>query len=248
MDGPGMTTRAAAAAARALKMPALASRPSQRMAERSIVESRGCTPALRSRIEIREAGNDSSTVRFEGFASVTGQPYVMYDMFGEYDEIVSLDAFDETLGRDGLDVPLVLDHVSSKRIARTGNAVSPLELSVVKEGETTGLMTVAPSVQLSDPDAAYIVPKLRSGLIDEMSFRFTIDAGRWNDEFTVYTIQRVNLHRGDVAIVGYGANPLTAGSGLRDLDKPRLSDRDRVLFELDRDHDDKYADLMASLR
>jgi hypothetical protein len=49
-----------------------------------------------------------------------------------------------------------------------------------------------------------------------MSFRFTIEAGRWNDEFTQYTIQRVNIHRGDVSIVGYGASPHTAGSGLRD--------------------------------
>jgi hypothetical protein len=30
-----------------------------------------------------------------------------------------------------------------------------------------------------------------------------------------YHINEVDIHRGDVAIVGYGANPHTAGAGLR---------------------------------
>jgi hypothetical protein len=51
-----------------------------------------------------------------------------------------------------------------------------------------------------------------------MSFRFMITAGRWSDDFTTYTIQRFDIHRGDVSIVGYGANPHTAGAGLRQKD------------------------------
>jgi hypothetical protein len=56
------------------------------------------------------------------------------------------------------------------------------------------------------------VPKLRSGLIDEMSFAFRIEAGVWSPDYTEYRIDKVDIHRGDVAIVGYGANPFTDGS------------------------------------
>ena len=61
---------------------------------------------------------------------------------------------------------------------------------------------------------AYIAPKLRSGLIDEMSFAFRITEGVWSPDFTQYRINSYDIHRGDVAIVGFGANPFTSG-GLR---------------------------------
>jgi hypothetical protein len=59
------------------------------------------------------------------------------------------------------------------------------------------------------------VPKLDLHLTDEMSFRFAITQGRWNEEFTQFSIMEVDIDRGDVAIVGYGANPHTQGAGLR---------------------------------
>jgi hypothetical protein len=70
-------------------------------------------------------------------------------------------------------------------------------------------------MQRDNPYVAQITPMLRSGLIDEMSFRFMITSGRWSDDWAEYHIHAVDIHRGDVAIVGYGANPLTAGAGLR---------------------------------
>lgn len=151
-------------------------------------------------------------------ASVTGKPYEMYDFLGPYDEIVAVGAFEQTLAQSDLHVPLVLDHVSSKRIAVLStptNPFSPLELTEVTDGEHTGLRSVAPSLQLQDFDTQYIVTKMELKLIDEMSFRFTIDEGRWSEDFSTFTIRKVNIHRGDVAIVGYGANPMTVGAGLR---------------------------------
>lgn len=214
-----LLSRQEAAAERALKYRAQADRPSQRsVCERSDGEPRSwATPGIRAAVSLeRAASAPVETERFEGFASVTGQPYEMYDWLGPYDELVAVGAFERTLAQTDLDVPLVLDHTSSRRIARTGNVSSPLELSEVTDGETTGLRVVAPSLQLSDPDTAYIVPKLRSGLLDEMSFRFLITEGRWSDDFTTYIIRDVDIHRGDVAIVGYGANPHTTGAGIRD--------------------------------
>lgn len=224
--------RAEAAAQRALKYRELSDRPSQRsVCERSDGEPRSwATPGIRSAVTLeRAATQPAETERFQGFASVTGQPYEMYDWLGPYDEVVALGAFEKTLAQSDLDVPLVLDHVSSKRIARTGNASSPLELVELTDGATTGLQVIAPTLQLSDPDTAYILPKLRSGLIDEMSFRFMITEGRWSDDFSTYTIRTVDIHRGDVAIVGYGANPHTVGAGIRSDNGAAQRARERAI-------------------
>lgn len=197
----------------------------------------GRIPSVRSRIEVRGDGGDGGPLVFEGFASVTGQGYQMWDWAGEYTEYVHVGAFAETLAQSDLDVPLVIDHVSSRRIARTGVAASPLMLSEVTSGDTTGLKVLAPALDATDPDTAYIVPKLRSGLIDEMSFRFMITSGRWSDDWMEYHIHAVDIHRGDVSIVGYGANPHTTGSGLREQAKTGVTSQARMLLELSRADD-----------
>ena len=38
--------------------------------------------------------------QFDGIASTTEQPYRMFDMFGEYEEVIDRAAFNETLSRD----------------------------------------------------------------------------------------------------------------------------------------------------
>jgi HK97 family phage prohead protease len=190
---------------------AAADRPQQRRSEGGGAWS----PAARSRIQLRGLDAGTGPLVFDGFASVTGQFYEMYDWAGPYKEQVHVGSFGETLAQPGLDVPLVLDHESSRRIARTVLADSTLTLSEVTEGDRTGLSVLAPNLDRNDPDVAYIAPKLRSGLIDEMSFRFMITSGRWSDDWSEYHIHAVDLNRGDVSIVGYGANPLTAGAGLR---------------------------------
>jgi HK97 family phage prohead protease len=221
-----------AAQARSRGTRAPGDRPSHRRCERE-ASARSWTPAHSSRIEIRAASDDGGALVFDGFASVTDRGYEMWDAFGPYTEYVHVGAFTETLSATP-DVPLVLDHVSSRRIARTGNERSPLVLTEVTQGDVTGLHVLAPSLDMSDPDTAYIVPKLRSGLIDEMSFRFMITAGRWSDDWEEYHIHSVDIDRGDVSIVGYGANPFTTGSGLR---SGVLSSMDRALLALSADRD-----------
>ena len=137
----------------------------------------------------------------------------MYDIFGPYTEIVSAGAASQTLARADLDVPLVLQHDQMRRIARTTNGTLLLSES------SDGLHVEAPTLDMGDQDVAYIVPKLRAGLIDEMSFAFRIVRGQWSPDYSEYRIEEFDLHRGDVAIVGYGANPYTeAGTRQRGVD------------------------------
>lgn len=164
-------------------------------------------------LEIREAG--STGLQFRGYASVTDAGYEMWDMFGPYTELVSPGAFAASLAQSDLDVPLVLQHQDLRRIARTTNGT----LQLVEDDD--GLLVEA-DLDPQDRDVDYIVPKLRSGLIDEMSFKFRITSGQWSPDWMEYHINNVDIHRGDVAIVGYGANPHTAGAGLRAADPAEL--------------------------
>lgn len=215
-----LTTRAAAAAARAQHVRQRGDRPSQRRSAEH-AQSRAAARAPLSNVEIRESGG-GSPLEFAGLASATERAYEMWDMWGPYMEVVSAGAFDETLARGDLDVPLVLAHDQLRRIART--TLGTLDLVATDEG-----LTVGARLDPADADVAYIVPKLRAGLVDEMSFAFRIDAGTWSPDYTEYRIDKVDIHRGDVAIVGYGANPYTDG-GLRA--QPTPSSRARALLEL----------------
>lgn len=217
-------TRAEAAEARAAGVSQRSHRPSQR---RSSVEAGQGIAHVRAAatIELRAGADTSSLLDFRGHASVTETPYEMYDWYGPYSEVVSAGAFDNTLARSGLDVPLVLGHDQMRRIARTTN--DTLRLSMDSEG-----LLVEADLDPNDLDVQYIAPKLRSGLIDEMSFAFRITRGVWSPDYTEYRIDEVEIHRGDVAIVGYGANPYT-DSGLRaEPAKPAASARARALLDL----------------
>lgn len=210
----------AAAEARAAGVRAAADRPS----ERRWSEESGSGAGVRVRaqhVQIRAAGDDGA-LHFEGFASVYNRGYEMWDMFGPYTEQVSSGAGAASLARDDLDVPFVLAHDSLRRIARTTNGSLTLAEKVV--GEDEGLHVDAPNLDARDADVAYIAPKLQAGLIDEMSFRFRIEAGSWSPDWTEYHIERYDIHRGDVAIVGYGANPHTQGAGLRSLALEDMTD------------------------
>lgn len=193
-----------AAEARRVNVRARADRPQQRRNQEQ--------PGGRARlyaglhdVQLREA-DDGKHLDFEGIASATEQPYEMYDFWGPYTEIVSAGAFAVTLNRSDLDTTLVLGHDQLRRIARTTNG------SLVLEETGDGLHVRAPELDPDDQDVAYIAPKLRAGLVNEMSFAFRITAGSWSPDYMEYRINEVDIHRGDVSIVGYGANPHTTAA------------------------------------
>jgi len=57
-----------------------------------------------------------------------------------------------------------------------------------------------------DPDAQAVVRRISAGLIDGASFAFRVTDQSWNDDYTVRTIQAVDIHRGDCSICNQGAN------------------------------------------
>lgn len=209
---------ARAAAARAGAVATRADRPSKRRND----EQAGARAFVRAEAPVLElrAKADSAALDFHGIASVTERGYEMWDWAGPYTEVVSAGAFEDTLARAGLDVPLVLGHDSMRRIARTTNG------SLVLAETTDGLDVLAENLDPADADVAYIAPKIRAGLITEMSFMFRITSGQWSPDYTEYRINAVDIHRGDVSIVGYGANPHTTS----ELRTPRPLDTRAVLL------------------
>jgi HK97 family phage prohead protease len=197
----------AAARERSQAVAARADRPSQRRCAEEAGSPARMSAKVRN-LQIRSV-DDEGPLEYRGLATVYEAGYEMWDYYGPYTEIVSAGAGAETLARSDLDVPLVLQHADLRRIARTTNG------SLILADTDEGLDVHAPDLDREDHDVQYIVPKLRSGLIDEMSFKFRITAGQWSPDYMEYRINKYDIHRGDVAIVGYGANPHTSGSGLR---------------------------------
>lgn len=144
---------------------------------------------------------DSERNKVEGYASVVGKKYDMWDMFGEYKEQVAPGAFDATLSK-GPDVAFLVNH-RGVTMARTVNG--SLELAA----DQKGLKSVA-YVNPKRSDVRDLVLAIEDKDVTEMSFAFLIEDGEWNEDYTEYTINTVDLHRGDVSAVNYGANPYTS--------------------------------------
>lgn len=219
MTAAVQSRRAQAAARRAEGVRQRADRPSHRRQFEAPESVARVSVPIR---EMRVTKANDTTVRFEGYASVTETPYEMWDWYGPYDEIVRHGAFLRTLSRSDLDVPLVIAHDQIRRIART--VTGDLHLSEDAHG-----LKVEADLNLRDVDVQYIVPKLEVGHVDEMSFSFRIVKGLWSPDYQEYAIEEVDLHRGDVAIVGFGANPATAGSGLTDATETSTTDERSAL-------------------
>lgn len=198
-----MTDLMEAAVLRREQVRTRADRPSQRRsADDGWANYTRATPAD---IQFRAAAT-ADRLHFTGHATTYERGYEMWDWAGPYTEIVSAGAGEKSLKTPALDVPLVLNHDSLRRIATT--LTGTLSLSE----EDAGLLVDAPELDQGDHDVAYIAPKLRSQMVTEMSFRFRILRGQWSPDYTEYRIEEYDIHRGDVAIVGYGANPTTDGA------------------------------------
>lgn len=149
----------------------------------------------------RETGDDGKEfVTLTGYASTVEQNYKMFDWYGEYDEKVAGTAFDKTLAANP-DVAYLLNH-TGMTMART--VAGTLDLSV----DEYGLLTVA-RVNPKRSDVADLLLAVDDGAVDQMSFAFRIVSGHWSPDYMEYTIDEVDLDRGDVSAVNYGANPFT---------------------------------------
>ncbi|SCC37547.1 HK97 family phage prohead protease [Rhodococcus qingshengii] len=147
----------------------------------------------------------NNIVELRGYASTFNEPYEMHDMFGPYTETVLPGAFSETLAR-GADVQLLVNHGvgGSIPLARTTNG------SLTLSQDSHGLLSVA-RVDLRAAGAGDLVDAIKDGRIDQMSFGFRVfDGGDdWSPDYSQRYMLNLNLHRGDVSAVNYGANPRT---------------------------------------
>lgn len=206
-----MTSRAEAAAARAQAVRQPTHRPSQR---RGAADSEASRHARGGTIQVVRAKKDAEPgpVTLRGYASVVEKPYEMWDAFGSYTEVLSADAFDNTLARNP-DVQLNYQH---------GRLGVPMARTTIAEGEgslrlsadDTGLLAEAEPVT----DIQTTTETLRLldlGVLTEMSFAFTIVRGVWSPDYMEYRIHEVDIDRGDVSVVNYGANPATSIDVLR---------------------------------
>jgi HK97 family phage prohead protease len=152
-------------------------------------------------VEIREdSGGAGSGLAFRGYASVTEHAYDMWDMFGPYTEEIARGAFEQTL-TDGADVAFLLNH-GGMTLARTTSGTLRLA------EDDTGLLSDA-DLDRDNSTVRDLASGLRRGDLTEMSFAFRIVRGTWSPDYTAYRIEQVDMHRGDVSVVNYGANPGT---------------------------------------
>lgn len=190
-------------------------RPSQR---RSSECGGGRTAATRLALlpqQVREVQRNGMTgVMVGGLASVTEKPYEMYDMFGPYNEVVSLGAFDQTLAQSPL-VEFTVNHGAGGGLPMASTRNGTLTLTARKDGEPTGLDYEA-FVDPQRADVATMLLAIERGDLAEASFKFRIDSGIWSPDYTEFRIDAADLNRGDVSAVNYGANP-AATSTLRSV-------------------------------
>jgi HK97 family phage prohead protease len=150
-------------------------------------------------VEWRESGAGSNYRTLTGYASVFDTPS---EDLGGFVEVIAPGAFRSAL-EAGADVRLLYNHDPDSVMARTTNG--SLELTEDQRG-----LKIWARVDMNDPDVARVVGKVRSGLVDQMSFAFSIDEGgdEWSvlDGYPMRTVREVSgLY--DVSAVTYPAYP-----------------------------------------
>ncbi len=137
----------------------------------------------------------------EGYASVAEEGYEMFDWFGPYTEIVEASAFGKTLAAE----PLVVyrENHGGTPMATTRNG------RLILTADSTGLHDRA-YLNPKREDVKRLVTAIEDRDVTEQSFMFRITGGKWSPDYTEFRITEVDLDRGDVGPVTYGANPATS--------------------------------------
>jgi HK97 family phage prohead protease len=120
---------------------------------------------------------------------------------GWYRETVHPDAFKRSLGQKP-DVRLLVNH-GGLPLARTTSGTLTLDT------DASGLR-VSAQLDPSDPDVAGLLPKMRRGDLNQMSFGFRLmgdDGDEWSKDMTQRTLRTLDINDGDVSVVTYPANP-----------------------------------------
>lgn len=178
-------------------------------------------------LEVRAASGGGSGKTLDGYATITDTPFEMWDFWGSYTEIIESGAFTKTLSENP-QVQLLLNHGG---VSMAYTKAGTLRLTE----DSTGLHMSA-DLNTDRGDVRDMVAAISDGAVDEMSFAFRVPAGKsiWvGEDYDQRNIKEVDIHRGDVSVVNFGAVADTAGSlALRSQDFDQLSVEDaRVLYE-----------------
>lgn len=157
---------------------------------------------------------DEAGVKVSGYAAVFGQ---QTDIGGCFREVIAPGAFAKAIGRD--DVVFLINH-EDLPLARTRSGT----LTLCEDSHGLFMETV---LDPSDPDVQTIVPKMKRGDLDKMSFAFRATVQEWDETVDppLRTISEVELF--DVSIV---TTPAYDGTeiGLRSLEAHRRSSQART--------------------
>jgi HK97 family phage prohead protease len=175
-------------------------------------------------LEARAKDGASGVSTVSGYASVVEEPYEMWDFLGSYAEVVRTGAFTKTLSETP-QVQLLLNHGG---LAMAYTKAGTLRLSE----DSTGLHMEA-DVTAARTDVQDMLLALEDGSVDEMSFAFRVTRQMWSPDYDQRDILEVDLNRGDVSVVNFGANPATSVQpALRAADFDKLGDDDaKALLE-----------------
>jgi HK97 family phage prohead protease len=151
--------------------------------------------------ELRAEGDNGLTLT--GYASVFDAPYEVYGgpERGGWVETVDREAFDVTL-REKPDLHLLINH-EGMPLARTKSGT--LKLATDQHG-----LHVEADLDRRDPDVQRLETKMDRGDMDEMSFAFRTIRHEWSEDESERRMLELSLHKGDVSVVNFGANPATS--------------------------------------
>jgi HK97 family phage prohead protease len=157
-------------------------------------------------VEIR-SDQATGTVTVEGYAAVFGQET---DIGGMFREVIRAGAFRNAVNRD--DVVFVANHAGLP-MARTRSGTLKLD-------EDAKGLRIRAELDPSDPDVKAILPKMKRGDLDKMSFGFFADRQEWDEtqDPPLRTIVEASLF--DVSIVTFPAYDGTS-IAMRSLDATR---------------------------
>jgi len=132
------------------------------------------------------------------------------DIGGWFFEQISPGAFADAIGRD--DVVFLVNH-DGLPLARTRSGT--LKLTEDERG-----LHMETELDSADPDVMSLVPKMKRGDLDKMSFAFRVEVEEWDEtgDTPVRTLKKLGLL--DVSIVNFPAYDGTE-IGLRSLEEHR---------------------------
>jgi HK97 family phage prohead protease len=156
-----------------------------------------------TQFEIREDGDGG--LHFEGYAAVFDSPSEPLPFI----ERIAKGAFERSL-RARNDIKLLWNHDTGQPLASTRSG------TLTMREDDRGLRVEAELASTTlGRDIAVLT---RSGVVDSMSFGFSVIRDSWNEDGSERTLHSVRLH--EVSLVSFPAYPATAGTtSVRGLEK-----------------------------